>query len=262
MRSHDMTNVGITYPACQATPTLPTQPSPTDYAGMAPNPKNRPNAELGARIARARTARGLTQLDIAKHFSIERVSVTQWESGVTKPEGDKLPGLADRLGIPLQWLMTGKGDPDVEPPKPGEPQRPISRDLLVGARDLPVYGCAQGGDGDVIIVDNNPIEWVLRPEPLFNVPGGFAIYLVGDSMEPVYRQGDRVLIHPSLPAARGEDAMLVRQLPVGFHALVKRVVGWDREKWNLRQFNPAKDFSLPRAEWPSAYSVVGKYNRR
>lgn len=218
------------------------------------------------RIKELREARGLTLDQVAEIANTTNQQVSMLENGRRRLTDNWMRRLAPAFGVGPSALMD-PAEPAMSlvlpaPPKPGEPQRPISRDLLVGARDLPVYGCAQGGEGDVIIVDDDPIEWVLRPEPLFNVPGGFAIYLVGDSMEPVYRQGDRVLIHPSLPTARGEDAMLVRQLPVGFHALVKRVVSWDRDKWNLRQFNPAKDFSLPRTEWPLAYSVVGKYNRR
>jgi phage repressor protein C with HTH and peptisase S24 domain len=119
---------------------------------------------------------------------------------------------------------------------------------IVGDRDLPVYGAAQGGDG--MTVDPHPIEWVKRPAPLLSVNKGFAVYVVGDSMSPAYEQGDMVFVHPSLPLSRGDDALLVSQPESGgeWTAIVKRVTGWTDKAWKLQQFNPRKEYDTPRAQ--------------
>lgn len=67
--------------------------------------------ELHERLKDARTKAGLTQKAVAGHFRIARVSVTQWESGDTRPDPDKFPALADLYGVSLDWLMkeSGKG---------------------------------------------------------------------------------------------------------------------------------------------------------
>lgn len=67
--------------------------------------------EFSERLREARKKSGLTQKGVANHFRISRVSVTQWESGETKPESDKLPAIAELYGVSLDWLLkeTGKG---------------------------------------------------------------------------------------------------------------------------------------------------------
>ncbi|WP_081784773.1 helix-turn-helix domain-containing protein [Nitratireductor aquibiodomus] len=49
---------------------------------------------IGSRIKQARASRGLTQKQVADHFGIQRVSVTQWESDTTTPDVERIPALA------------------------------------------------------------------------------------------------------------------------------------------------------------------------
>ncbi|MCM0018409.1 MAG: hypothetical protein NBV67_00280 [Tagaea sp.] len=150
------------------------------------------------------------------------------------------------------------GSPPYNPPYP----RPVAPAALVGERDLPVYGAAMGGEG-ALQVDPNPIEWVKRPAPLMGVAKAFAVYVVGDSMSPAYEQGDMILVHPSRPIERGLDALLVNVPETGeWRAIVKRVEGWTEKVWRLAQFNPKRSFDVPRADYPQAFKIVGKYNRR
>jgi transcriptional regulator with XRE-family HTH domain len=65
--------------------------------------------EIGKRIRLARKARGLKQADVSKHLGIDRVNVTQWESGDTAPARERLPVLADLLDVDVSWILTGKG---------------------------------------------------------------------------------------------------------------------------------------------------------
>lgn len=90
---------------------------------------------FGKRIRLARQAKGLTQGDIAKHFDIDRVSVTQWESDDgTNPAADKLPDLAALLGVSEDWLISNKGDaPEVH--KQRSPSRKEEFDRLFSDLD-------------------------------------------------------------------------------------------------------------------------------
>lgn len=135
-------------------------------------------------------------------------------------------------------------------------------EALVGDRDLPVYGVAQGGAG-ALQIDASPIEYVKRPAPLMGVTGAFAVYVVGDSMSPAYEQGDLLLIHPGKPIERGLDALLTDAPEHGeWRAIVKRVDNWTEKVWRLTQFNPKKSYEVSKSEFPKAFRIVGKYNRR
>ncbi len=112
-------------------------------------------------------------------------------------------------------------------------------------------------------VDATPIDWVARPEPLLAVRGAFAVYVVGESMEPAYRQGDMILVHPTRPPHRGADVLLTRRLDDGtLAAMIKELVRWTSTIWVVRQHNPARVFELDRGEWQQIQVVEGKYNRR
>lgn len=64
---------------------------------------------IGQRIRWARNNAGLTQQQVADHFGIARVSVTQWEGDKTAPESDKYPELARLLDVPVEWLIAQTG---------------------------------------------------------------------------------------------------------------------------------------------------------
>ncbi len=133
--------------------------------------------------------------------------------------------------------------------------------LRADRADLPVYASAEGGGG-AIIITNEPIDYVRRPEPLLSVRDGYGCYVIGDSMSPAYEQGDLLLIHPGRPVRPGDDCVFVRDPGDGSqHALVKRLLRITPEKWRVRQFNPAKDFDLDRGQWQKAQLIVGKFAR-
>jgi len=176
---------------------------------------------------------------------------------IASPRYQTLEALAGALGVGVEYLVNGVPGP-VAPSAAAEPGAQADP-----PRDLPVYGAAQGGSEGVMLVSSEPIQRVSRPEPLMTVRAGYGVYIVGESMSPAYEQGDVALVHPGLPPRRGADVILIRQDPDGTrHVLVKRLVGWTDGAWRLRQYNPAAEFELPRAEWAEIQTIVGKYNAR
>jgi transcriptional regulator with XRE-family HTH domain len=225
---------------------------------------------LGSRIRAAREARGLTQDDVARHFGIKRVSVTQWESDTTKPALARIAELAELLGISEQDILKGGKTPAASrPPKPPRPETPkvemIPGDDLVGARDFPVYAAAMGGEGH-LIVNFEQIETVKRPSILEGVRNAYALLISGDSMRPAFNHGDMALVHPGLPVARDKVHIFYDHPPFGeageAEAMIKSLVGWTNDKWKLEQYNPAKLFDVDRIDWPTAHRVVGRYDAR
>lgn len=94
---------------------------------------------LGERIRYAREAAGLTQAEVAKHFEIRRVSVTQWEANDTKPALGRLVELAALLNTTPEWLMERKGFPPLVAPRQEVRLRQpelIAGEHLVGERNL------------------------------------------------------------------------------------------------------------------------------
>lgn len=135
--------------------------------------------------------------------------------------------------------------------------------VYLGTRDLPVYAAVEGGPGE-IVVSTTPIEFVPRPWYLGEVKEGYAVLIVGDSMDPAFRPGEIAIVNPRLPPMRNKDHILIAEHEDGtFRATIKHVTGWSDKEWRLLQYNPPRgqkrEFTLPRQTWGKALRVVGKY---
>ena len=60
--------------------------------------------ELGRRIAAARESKGWHQSDLAEALGVEPPSVSRWETGKSKPSSDRIPKIAEILGVPVSYL--------------------------------------------------------------------------------------------------------------------------------------------------------------
>lgn len=194
------------------------------------------------------------------------------------------PALASELGVmPDDLRGKGKGIPAIPAVnyKPtttesliaGNPRRstlPVNQQnapeipgaQLVGDRDLPVFGTAQGGKGAVVI-SSDPVDWVLRPDSLLRVREGYGMIVTGDSMSPRIESGDTVLVNPHLPP-RARDVCIFRKHEDhgSVEICVKEFVRQTDDLWYVMQHNPKKSFTLKRAEWQVCHVTVGNYFRR
>jgi len=97
-----------------------------------------PKRMLGARIRQARAQAGLSQNALARRLGITAGAVALWETGRSRPTGDKLPGLAKLLGVTSAWLLGEATGGLAEAPQQFIGAAPIALDpaLTSEARDL------------------------------------------------------------------------------------------------------------------------------
>lgn len=203
---------------------------------------------IGERVRQRRLMLRLSQEDVARAAGTTQTTIEKIENGKSQ-RSRFLPAVFAALDLPLTELAdAGRLIADHHPPP-------------VGAKDLPVYSSAEGGPGGTIFLAD-PIDFVLRPDPLANVRDGYAMYVVGESMSPAFEQGDLILINPHLPHRSGDDVLVYRIEDGQYEAAVKRLVKATPESWHLEQFNPARNLALPRAAWPTCHVIIGKYSRR
>jgi phage repressor protein C with HTH and peptisase S24 domain len=168
--------------------------------------------------------------------------------------GKAAKGEAPILAAEL-WELGGiaKGDP----PTYVEPALAPPRTSLV-----PIYSAAQGGRGHIII-DTNPIEEARPPDDIIRVRDAYGILIVGESMVPAYRPGDVAWINPHKPVERDTDVVLYHVPPHGeAEAIIKALIGFSEREWKLRQYQPPRDFTESRIDWPVCHRIVGKRNAR
>jgi transcriptional regulator with XRE-family HTH domain len=61
-------------------------------------------------IKKYRIERGLTHGQLAEAVGVTRAAIYKWEDGSVYPSADKLPIIADCLGVTIDALF-GRGDP-------------------------------------------------------------------------------------------------------------------------------------------------------
>ena len=150
--------------------------------------------------------------------------------------------------------MTSPAVPPSEtPPRNAE----IGGPARFGAR-IPAYGQAVGGRDGEFILNGNRIVDVLAPPSLQGVPDAYAVYVVGDSMEPRYFAGEAVFVNPRLPVRRGH--FVVAQIAVQEgeppHAYIKRFVAREERLLRLEQFNPRKALEFPVGRVISVHRII------
>jgi phage repressor protein C with HTH and peptisase S24 domain len=156
------------------------------------------------------------------------------------------------------WELGGFAGPPVgDPLTIIDPAPPHLRQSVV-----PIYSAAQGGKGHIII-DFNPIEEARPPDELIRVRDAYGILIVGESMVPAYKPGDVAWVNPHKPIERDTDVVLYHVPPNGeAEAIIKSLISFTPHEWKLRQYQPPRDFTESRVDWPTCHRIVGKRNVR
>ena len=106
--------------------------------------------------------------------------------------------------------------------------------------------------------DSGPIDWIERPANLKHVSDAFAVFVVGDSMEPRFRSGELVMVHPHRPVRIGQDVLIEAMTDDGASEfMVKRLAAMDSDSYTFEQFNPAKRVEIARSRVIRCLNIVG-----
>ena len=225
-------------------------------------------SDLGDAIRAGRERRGLTQAELAAEFGISKSAVNQWESGKNVPDQRKLGKLVQLIGldpavaagVPGAATAVLAAEPDDSDTARAPAHTRVSRETPTNGRpDIPVWASAEAGHDGAMVLVNDPIDYIRRSERMLGVRSPFAFYVIGSSMSPAIEHGDQVVIHPNLPPQPGKDHVFLQEQADGtMLALVKRLLRSTTSTWKVRQFNPAKDFDLPKSKWSKALMITEK----
>lgn len=115
-------------------------------------------------------------------------------------------------------------------------------DLASGrqGRTVPLIGLAQAGDGGFFDDSGFPVGagWDEVRFPGLGEDAVYALEITGDSMEPVYREGDRIVVAPGADVRRGDR--VVAKTRDG-EVLAKQLGRMTATRVELISFNPAYD---------------------
>jgi phage repressor protein C with HTH and peptisase S24 domain len=225
---------------------------------------------LSERLQDAMERAGMTQAAVGRKASTfgETVSqqVVQHLASGRNTSSKHLLAIAKALDVNVEWLMTGKrlqAESGSVALKPGPAALRAGKSATATGSDaerVPVLGMAECGPDGWSMWNGDIIDTIPRPSNLVGAPRAYAVYIVGDSMEPRYYSGELAHIHPGKPVTIGAFVLVqIRPEHDGEapKAVVKRLIKRTGSKVVLEQYNPAKKFEIKTDDIVSIHRVVG-----
>src|SRR3954470_23506249 len=119
------------------------------------------------------------------------------------------------------------------------------------SRRVPLIGLAQAGGEGYFDDGGFPVGggWDEISVPEIGDPNAYALEISGESMEPVFRDGDVVIVSPGAPVRRGDRVVVRTQKG---EVMAKELKRQSAKRIDLRSLNPAHpdySFDIPEITW-------------
>lgn len=226
---------------------------------------------MADRIREARSRKGWSQARLAEEVGVSQPTVAAWErAGGHKMTRENRDRVAAALDVASEWIeyAAGRGPempapsepPSVsfEPPQPTPTPLPTQTPRVVALPsrdamplDVPVYGVAAGNPMDgAFQLEEGVIDYVRRAPGILNARDVYALYVVGESMWPRFRDGELIYISASRPVRIGDDVILC--LPgerpgEPERCFVKTLTGRRADVIEVEQYNPPGRLTFARS---------------
>ncbi|TDH62456.1 helix-turn-helix transcriptional regulator [Dankookia rubra] len=121
----------------------------------------------------------------------------------------------------------------------------------LSGRRIPLIGLAQAGGEGYFDDGGYPVGggWDEISVPEIGDPNAYALEISGESMEPVFRDGDVVIVSPGAPVRRGDRVVVRTQKG---EVMAKELKRQSAKRVDLRSLNPAHpdySFEIPEITW-------------
>ncbi len=189
--------------------------------------------------------------------------------GLARHEGISVSALARRAGLDATSFNPSKRFGPGDPPRPRWPSTEsltrilavtglslgefaaLARDAVERPMTVPMLGMAQAGQDSFFDDAGLPVgdgwEQTDLPRPKDSL---LSLSIVGDSMAPLYREGDRVIVDREATNVRKGDRVVVRT--TGGETLAKEVAGLTAQAVELASVNtayPARNLARSEIVW-------------
>lgn len=166
--------------------------------------------EINEILKNRRIELNLTQLDVAKAVGVSEATVSRWESGnIANMKRSRIAALAQILQIKPGVIMGLEGE--------NESKNENSSTIEKGIK-IPVLGSVRAGIPLEAIEDIVDYEEI--PEVMARNGEYFGLLVKGDSMSPVFVDGDTVIVRKQESADTGDSVIAMIN---GDEATIKRL---------------------------------------
>lgn len=134
---------------------------------------------------------------LSKEFSVSDKGAGKWLNADSIPETSKIPLIASFLKVNSEWLISGVGEMKSNTIETASYENNISAPFLISGRSVPVISWVQAGAWTTVeaVPSGTQYDEWLPPNPKCG-KHGYGLEVVGESMLPDFRPGDKIYVNP------------------------------------------------------------------
>lgn len=212
----------------------------------------------------------LNQAELAKALGLSASMISRIETGERAPTMKTVESFARLLGVPVGWFFDGKPGPPpapntltgfgsafgAPPPAPSNLSH-VTAEPGVGRRKFRLLGSVGAASAPLRSADPWPGDYVEFSDDLFREER-YAIQVQGDSMHPLLKHGDYILVQPAVEVPRGLFTIARNDEHEYTVKVLKNVDG----RHELHPVNPEYDPLIPGDDWQIVGYAVGLRRER
>ena len=212
---------------------------------------------IADRMGAALRNKDWTPSELHRATKISLSSITAYLRDSRKPPLDKCRIIGSALGVSGDWIFYGHSKSEAPQLTHVNATNPIPIRSENDRGLLPVYGDAVEGDHGRIDLSGGIVGRVSAPPGFGDVPDAYAVFVVGDTMEPRYYAGEIVYLHPRKPVRRGDFVFIqITRDDGGIDGYIKRLVQITGDIVVCEQLAPELRMEFPRARVRSVHKIV------
>lgn len=154
---------------------------------------------------------GINAKTLSENTGISTGNISDWKSGRSMPTAKKLISLADYLNCSIDYLLGRTNNPEINTEtvektfrSPEELHKLTVKTIIIPFYRIP----ASAGTGSWLF-DETPVEYTNVPKTEKTSAADFMLEVRGDSMQPKFSDGDRVLVKSSESIYEGEIGVFI-----------------------------------------------------
>ncbi len=192
------------------------------------------------RIAQLAESQNLSGSELARRLDMHPHAMRRYLRNETQPKSPLAAKIAEMFGVSVEHVL-GFGE-----------------DASIALGRIPLYGTAEGGLGSDVSLAQ-AIDHIERPSLMRAAPSAYAVYVVGESMEPRYYAGEIAYVNPTRPVRKG-DFVIVQMLDGDDRsAIIKRYISSNDKHVFVEQLNPSRKMQLPKKIIVGVHFVQGAF---
>lgn len=174
------------------------------------------NNQFATRLKKAMDSKGIKASELSEKAGIPKSAISQYLSGLYEAKQKSIFKLANVLNVSEGWLM----GLDVPMERLSEDLKKIGAIPLseIATTKIPVLGTVKAGYN--YLAQENIVDYIAFKVDGTDKENYYALNIVGDSMEPLFDNGDTVIVHKQDDFENGDNCVVLIN---GEEATVKKV---------------------------------------